>query len=107
MAAEEIGVSVKIYCGWETNRHEPDLRNIPAAIGFLGFDWRSHGASLGARIHYARTAAGLSIKQLATLLGADPSTVSGWEAGSHEPSARSQAKLEAWLSRNHVMLDSA
>jgi|ERR1051326_1059477 transcriptional regulator with XRE-family HTH domain len=98
-AAEEIGVSVDTYCNWEVNRREPDLRNIPAAIRFLGFDWRPQGASLGARVHRARTAAGLSITRLAALLGADPSTVGGWEAGRQVPSKRSAEKLEWWLSR--------
>jgi transcriptional regulator with XRE-family HTH domain len=46
-AAAEIGVSVNIYCGWETNRGRPDLRHIPAAIRFLGFDWREPGTTLG------------------------------------------------------------
>jgi DNA-binding XRE family transcriptional regulator len=59
-AAAEIGISVATYCNWETNRSEPDLRNIPAAIQFLGFDWRPQGKTLGARLRRARTAAGLS-----------------------------------------------
>jgi DNA-binding XRE family transcriptional regulator len=62
-AAEEIGVSMKTYCGWETNRSEPDLRDIPAAIGFLGLDRKPEGDNLGARIHSARTAAGPSVAQ--------------------------------------------
>jgi transcriptional regulator with XRE-family HTH domain len=99
-AAEEIGVSVATYRAWETNRMKPDLRNIPAAIRFVGLDWRPQHASLGGRIRRMRTAAGLSVAQLATLLGVDPSTVLGWEAGLHEPSARSAAKLEKWLSDN-------
>ena len=35
-AAAEIGVSIATYRGWETNRYEPDLRHVPAAIRFLG-----------------------------------------------------------------------
>jgi transcriptional regulator with XRE-family HTH domain len=98
-AAEQIGISVATYRNWEVNRSEPDLRHIPAAIRFLGFDWRLSDASLGARIGLARTAAGLSIKQLAARLGADPSTVSGWETGLHTPSKRFAGKLAALLSR--------
>ena len=99
-AAAEIGVSVKTYAGWETNSREPNLRNIPASIRFLGFDWRQHGAGLGTRIRIARTAAGLSIKQLAAVLGADASTVADWEAGLHAPSKRSATKLHKWLARD-------
>lgn len=98
-AAEEIGVSTKTYCGWETNRSQPDLRKIPGAIRFLGFDWRPQNTTLDARIHRTRTAAGLSIRQLGALIGADPSTVGGWEAGLQAPSRRMVAKLEEWLSR--------
>lgn len=99
LAAEEIGVSVKTYCGWETNRSEPDLRNIPAAIRFLGFDWRPQGASLAARVHRARTAAGLSIRALAAIVGLDPSTMGECETDLRKPSRRSVAKLEEWLPR--------
>ena len=36
----EIGVSVDTYRGWETNRTTPALIHLPAAIAFLGYDWR-------------------------------------------------------------------
>ena len=98
-AAEEIGVSTKTYCGWERNRSEPDLRNIPTAIRFLGFDWRPEGDNLGARIRRARTAAGLSIAQLAAHLETDSSTVRGWETGLHQPSNQSTMKIKEWLPR--------
>jgi transcriptional regulator with XRE-family HTH domain len=96
-AALEIGVSVNTYCAWETNRRQPDLRYIPPAIRFLGSDWREPGQSLGERIRHKRTAAGLSIRQLAALLGADATTVKSWEAGLHAPSARSAARIHNWL----------
>ena len=96
-AAEEIGVTVATYCNWEVNRAEPDLRNIPAAIWFLGFDWRPKGVTLGERIRRARTAAALSIRQLAALLGVDSSTLRQCERGLHKPSRRLAAKLDAWL----------
>jgi transcriptional regulator with XRE-family HTH domain len=98
-AAAEVGVSVAAYCGWENNLQQPDLRNIPAANRFLGFDWRLPSTTLGDRIRRARTAAGLSITQLAALLEANPSTICGWETGQHEPSKRCAVKLEKWLSR--------
>jgi transcriptional regulator with XRE-family HTH domain len=96
-AAQEIGVSVKTYWGWETNRREPDLRNIPAAIRFLGSDWRPDAGSLGDRIRQTRTALGLSIEKLATFLGTNPSAISKWEGGRATPSKRSAAKLQDWL----------
>ncbi|HEX7157676.1 MAG TPA: helix-turn-helix transcriptional regulator, partial [Edaphobacter sp.] len=36
-AAKDIGISVKTYCGWETNRTMPALIHLPAAIAFLGY----------------------------------------------------------------------
>jgi transcriptional regulator with XRE-family HTH domain len=96
-AADEIGISVATYRGWETNRTRPDLLNMPAAIRFLGFDWRTHDASLGARIRRARTAAGLSLRQLAARLRTDPTTVRGWEIGLHAPTVASRARLDRWL----------
>src|SRR4028118_1465543 len=93
-AAKEIGVSVATYCGWETNRREPALRNIPAAIRFLGFERRPQGATLGGRVRHARTAAGLSITRLAALIEADPSAVSEWESNLRTPLRRSTEKLE-------------
>jgi len=96
-AAQEMGVSVATYLGWETNLREPDLRNIPAAIRFLGRDWRPRVGSLGDRIRQTRTAMGLSIKQLATTLSTDPSAISKWEAGVTIPSKRSSDKLQDWL----------
>jgi transcriptional regulator with XRE-family HTH domain len=96
-AASEIGVSAATYCAWETNRREPALRHLPTAIRFLGFDWRQPPTSIGAQIHQARTAAGLSIRELAVRLRADPTTVRGWEAGLHAPSRRSVVIINEWL----------
>jgi DNA-binding transcriptional regulator YiaG len=101
-AAQEIGVSVATYRGWETNRRQPDLRHIPAAILFLGFDWRERGASLGEAIRYARTAAALSIRELAAMLRVDPTTLRAWEAGLHKPSSISVARVHDWLRRTAV-----
>jgi DNA-binding transcriptional regulator YiaG len=96
-AADKIGVSLAAYRSWETNRQKPDLRNVPAAIRFVGFDWRIQGASLGDQIRHARTAAGLSLRQLATQFGADPTTVREWEVGLHMPSKKWLVKVRVWL----------
>jgi hypothetical protein len=99
-AFEEIGVSVATYRDWEMDRQGPDLRNVPAAIRFLGFGWRPQNITFGARIHRTRTAAGLSITQLAALLRADQVPLaSGRAACEHHLIRRSVEKLEQWLSR--------
>lgn len=95
-AARQIGVSVATYCGWETNRRRPDLRHVPAAIRFLGFDWRQFGPSLGDRIRHARTAAGMSIGELAAIFRVDPTTLRAWEVGVHVPTAHADL-IARWL----------
>jgi transcriptional regulator with XRE-family HTH domain len=90
-AAEEIGVSVATYRGWETNRRRPDLRHIPAAIQFLGFDWRERGGSLGERLRHART----------VTLRVDPTTLGTWEAGLRTLSRKSAAAVRDWL-HSHI-----
>jgi transcriptional regulator with XRE-family HTH domain len=98
-AAQEIGVSVATYRNWELNRTSPDLRHVPAAIRFLGRDWRSFGDGIGDQLRRARTAAGLSIKALSTILDSDESAICRWEAGISAPSRRSLSKVRSWLSR--------
>lgn len=98
-AAKEIGVSIKTYCGWETNRTTPAVIHLPAAIAFLGHDWRERDATLGGRLRLARTAAGLTIRELAGQLGVDPSTLREWEANVHIPSRRYRARLDEWLAK--------
>jgi transcriptional regulator with XRE-family HTH domain len=48
-AAEEIGVSVATYRGWEVNRSVPTVKHLPDAIAFLGFDWRDSSDSFDVR----------------------------------------------------------
>lgn len=97
--AAQLGVTVATYRNWEMNRSEPDLRHIPAAIRFLGFDWRKFGDRIGDQVWQARTAAGLSIKDLSRILDSDESAICKWEAGLSLPSRRSLSKIRWWLSR--------
>jgi transcriptional regulator with XRE-family HTH domain len=96
-AAEEIGVSKATYCNWEVNRSQPEVRLIPAAIRFLGFDWRPEGQTLGERIWCARTATGASIRELAVTLRVDPTTLRRWEARLSNVSEKSAAAIRDWL----------
>ena len=96
-AAKEIGTTLATYRNWEMNRSAPALKHLPGAIAFLGYDWRQEAPSLGDRIRRMRTAARLSIRDLAEVLGSDASTVAGWEAGTSTPSKRWADKLQAWL----------
>lgn len=60
--------------------------------------------NIGTRIRQARSKAGLSIRELATLLGLSHATVGHWETGTHAPSIAAMLKVAqitkvdvAWL----------
>jgi len=95
--AAEIGVSVATYRGWEVNRAAPTVKHLPGAIAFLGYDWRDADESFGNRLRHGRTAAGMSIKELAAVLRVDPSTIQKWETSLHIPSTRYRARLDDWI----------
>jgi DNA-binding transcriptional regulator YiaG len=99
-AAVEIGVSTATYRNWEVNRSVPTVKHLPAAIAFLGYDWRSSNGTFGDRVRTARTGRGLSIRQLAAAIGADSSTLARWEANVGIPSAALRPIIHAWLTGN-------
>jgi DNA-binding transcriptional regulator YiaG len=96
-AAEEIGVSVATYRGWEVNRAAPTVKHLPGAIAFLGFDWRDSNDSFGDQIRTTRTRRGLSIREAASEIGIDPTTLRRWEVGDGLPSAALRGVIETWL----------
>lgn len=53
----------------------------------------------GLRIRVARNEANLTIRELATLSGLTPETISMMENGVHPPSLKSLSKISAWLSQ--------
>ena len=96
-AAVEIGVSVATYRGWEVNRRVPTVKHLPGAIAFLGFDWRDSNDSFGGQIRMTRTRRGLSIREAASQIGIDPTTLRRWEVGDGLPSATLRRAIETWL----------
>jgi transcriptional regulator with XRE-family HTH domain len=96
-AADEIGVSVATYRTWEVNRSVPTVKHPPAAIAFLGRDWRESNGSFGARVRATRTQRGLSIREAAGEMGIDPTTLRRWEVEEGEPSPTLRPLLETWL----------
>jgi DNA-binding XRE family transcriptional regulator len=96
-AAKEIGVSVATYRGWEVNRAAPIVKHLPDAIAFLGFDWRDSNDSFGDQIRTTRTRRGLSIREAASEIGIDPTTLRRWEVGDGLPSAALRGVIETWL----------
>ena len=77
---------------------KPGLARIPKIIEFSGYDpFEKETENLGDRIREYRRVHGLSQKKLASLLGIDPSTISAWERGEHQPTKRLLDKLIAFF----------
>jgi transcriptional regulator with XRE-family HTH domain len=96
--AERLGADLKTIASWERQRTEPSFRHLPAVLAFLGYDPRPEGQIFGERLYRARTARGLSHRDLASLIGVDESTVWKWEGGRHRPSDGLLRRLRAVLS---------
>ena len=75
--ASRLEVRVDTILNWEHSRTTPTLGNLPGVISFLGYD-PSNGdlQTLGAKVLYYRKRRGLSQKELAKLIGIDPTTLS-------------------------------
>lgn len=87
--ADQIGVHEQTITGWEGNATIPEVRYLPAIIEFLGYNPLPAANSLAERLATARRALGLSQPKMAVMLGVDPATLMGWEAGRHQPTGKS------------------
>ena len=94
-AARQLGAHQASVAHWEAGRFEPDLRHLPAVIGFLGYDPRPQPTNAGERLVRLRKGLGLSQKDLAGQLGIDPSTLAKWEVGRRAPQGTYLVKVEA------------
>jgi len=81
--ADQIGVHEQTITGWERNATVPEIRYMPAIIGFLGYDPLPPAVSLPERLAVVRRGLGLSQRKMAEKLGVDPATLAGWEARRH------------------------
>lgn len=96
--AQKLGANKKTYENWEQGRYEPETRFLPGILGFLGYDPRPEGATLGQRIRRRREGDGLTQEDLARRLGLDPSTVAAWEAdGVVRPYPRIRRVFETYV----------
>ena len=87
--ADQIGVHPLTITNWESNESPPETRFIPAIIRFLGYDPLPPGGCLPERIATRRRVLGLSQRGMAERMGVDQSTLTGWEAGQHQPTRKS------------------
>ncbi len=95
--AEQIGVDKTSVFNWEANSASPEIRYMPAIIGFLGYNPLPEADTLGERLVRHRTSLGLSQKEAARRLGVDPSTLARWERGEREPAGGLLGRAERFL----------
>ena len=87
--ADQIGVHEMTITLWEGNATVPEVRYMPAIIQFLGYNPLPAASSLSERLATTRRMLGLSQRKMARKLGVDPATLTGWEAGRHQPNRKS------------------
>lgn len=92
-AAEQLGVAEVTVVNWERNHTSPDLRTVPRVITWLGYDPRKLGNTIGEQIRWLRRSRGISQRELAEMVGTDPTSVSRWEEGKRAPSRKHMARL--------------
>ena len=90
-AARRIGVNPWTILNWEKNNTQPHSRTNPNIMKFLGYCPVQYPQSIGERIRLHRVHRGLSILDLANILGVDESTVGNWERNVRCPYRRSEA----------------
>src|SRR5580658_3352619 len=72
---------------------------MPTIIEFLGYNPLPPATSLAERLVRGRTSKGLSQKEAATRMGADPTTLAKWERGEREPAGEHAARVMRFLAK--------
>ena len=93
--ANEIGVAPLTLLNWERGKCAPKVRHVPRVTLFLGYCPWAAPQSPGERFRQVRIGLGLTQRAAATLLGADPATVTRWEIGERLVRAGSREALLA------------
>ena len=71
---------------------------MPRIVQFLGYvPFETEFENLGQKIRIYRKLMGLRQKDLARLLGIDPSTIGHWEKGKHKPERKLLKELAAFF----------
>ena len=96
-AARVIGVCRDALARWEVEPREPDRRNMPSIISFLGYDPQPPAQTFGELIRRTRRTLGLNQTGVAKALGVPTQSLRMWERGLYKPKAERQRLLEARL----------
>jgi DNA-binding XRE family transcriptional regulator len=85
-----LGVDTTTINNWERNRCQPRLCLFPKIIQFLGYSPfpAKKNPSVIDEIKAYRITHGLSQKNLAKIIGIDPTTLARWEKGKAAPSKK-------------------
>ncbi len=98
--AKILDVTTSTVTNWEKHRGRPALRLIPKIIEFLGHDpLPEMVTTIGEKIQQYRRKRGLSIKNLAKILGIDPSTLARWERDGNTISKRFLQRIYFFLNK--------
>src|SRR5512147_702869 len=92
--AELLGVGTSTIWNWESNARTPTYRYYGGIVRFLDYNPFPRPASLGEELVLYRKLRGLSQKQMAQVLGVDPTTLARWERGQRLPSAKQMGRIQ-------------
>ena len=98
--ARQLAANPDTVKNWEVGNTAPALWFVPRLIRFLGYipvDTTGDSLPLSDRLKTFRRVRGLSQKQLAAMLGVDPSTLARWEHGRGPSNEVHSARLRVLL----------
>ena len=84
-AACQMHVAVETVIAWEKDRKDPEHRNWPRIISFLGYDPYPDPRTLGERLRARSRQLGLSRREASHRLGMDENTLAAYETGRGAP----------------------
>jgi len=98
--ADGIGVATDTIANWELNNSQPNIREIPKAIDFLGYDPRPEPQTWGEELFQIRSRLGKTAREVSIEIGVDQTTYARWERDKKLPWGICLEKLNWWIVAN-------
>lgn len=96
--AELFGVSHNVVGNWERNEAMPNSKHRPKLVQFLGpVPWEIDQSTFGGKLEHARLLKGLSMDELAKLIGVKKAKISRLERNVFKPKPDVLLKLKEIL----------